>query len=171
MFAGFGDGVQGCEQFSHGCHQSDLFALSCCQQTRVERLEDGIVPDCHKRSHVQGAPYLGASSPDAKLSTHFSAIAVQRCHAHQGGDASAAQLPKLGQLRQQRRDRGLAHALDAAQRRGQRTVVRAVTCAAASASISVICAFRNVMVRSMLVRALAWEMRSRWRSLVSIVTS
>jgi len=161
MFSGFSDGIQRREQFAHGGEQGDLFAFSCGQQIIVERLEHRIVSNCHERDHIQGTPHLGACAPDAALSAHLAAVAVQRCHAHQGGDAPTTQLPKFRQLRQQRRDRALSHAFDAAQRRGQRTVVRPVTCAAASASISVICALRNSMDRSMLVRALAWAIRSR----------
>ena len=114
-----GDRVKHGQQLAHTCHEGDLLAPASGEQMHALSLEDCVVAHGGQGGHVQGATHVFDSSPERALAAHLAGVAVQRCHADQGGHSAAIELAQLGQLSQQHRHAGRTDARHGAQGGGQ----------------------------------------------------
>lgn len=94
-------GIQDGEQFSHTSHQSHFERLALIDKVLEMCPNNWIETAGRKSSHVKGVAYTSSPTPNGPFSTHPAAIAIERSHAHQGGDLLAIELSQFRQLGQQ----------------------------------------------------------------------
>src|SRR5262249_40712288 len=109
------EGIEDGEQLVHTGGQGQLLGLASVAQALREGAYDRMVAAGDKGSHVEGAAYPSAATPDDAPPTQATALAIERGDADQSGDGLAVELPQFGQLRQQGEGRGRANTGDAAQ--------------------------------------------------------
>ena len=100
-FLGLDHGIENGEQFAHGRDEGDFFGFADCAQVPVQLADHRVVPGGGQSGHVQGRAHLCTASPHSALASELATVAVERGHAHEGGDLAAVQLAQLGQFGQE----------------------------------------------------------------------
>ena len=83
------------DEAAHDRNKSDLGWLSGCDQTLVERGEDGIVPTGGDGGHVEGMAYRRTPSLNPSGGPHGSTLMYEGCNPDQGCSPLVADEPEL----------------------------------------------------------------------------
>ena len=97
--------IEGEQQFSHDCGESELVGFSFGSQTLVKEREDRIVTRGRKRSHVKATAQSTSSAEDGAFAAETPAIVIKWRQARQCSGLSPIELAELRHLREQERCR------------------------------------------------------------------
>ena len=94
-------GIENNEQLAHAGGKCTFGVLTPGAQLQIKSPDDRIAADSRHGRHVEDAPDLGASAPDATAAAQRTAVTIKRGQAGQCRDLLAIQHSQFRQLREQ----------------------------------------------------------------------
>ena len=91
-------GIENHEELAHASDERGLGVLTIGTQPQIESSDGGIAANARYRCHIEDAPDLGASTPDATAAAHVSTVAVKWREPGQRGDLFSIELSQFRQL-------------------------------------------------------------------------
>src|SRR6266511_3700546 len=89
------------QELAHAGRQRDLRRFATRAQVCIKPFEYRVVPNRNERTHIQGGPDMGATTPDRPGAPQGSTVSMKGSNTDQGCNALAAQGAQLWQVEQQ----------------------------------------------------------------------
>lgn len=83
-------GIENRQELAHTSRQRNLRHFASCTQALIKPFEDGLIPNCNERTHVQDGPDMGASAPRRAAAPQGATVPIERGDADESRDALAA---------------------------------------------------------------------------------
>src|SRR5688572_17423765 len=82
-------GIENRQELAHTSRQRHLRYFASCTQAFIKLFEDGVIPDCNERTHIQDGPDMGASTPRRAGAPQGATVAIERGDADESRDTLA----------------------------------------------------------------------------------
>ena len=104
--------IEGEQEFSHHCGESEFVRFAFGAQTLVKARQDRIEASGRECGHVEAATQSGPAAKDGAFAAHRSTVVIKWRQAGERGGLATIELAKLGHLRKQERCRACTDSAD-----------------------------------------------------------